>query len=288
MTRHAKNVTAGNVYTSHEKAKDARQSGYGTRALRLGKDSIKEFDCCSLTLQPCKDAVITPDGHLYDKEPILENILHQKREIARKMKEYEKQKRKRQKEELEKSKTADAEKYKKFLEKQSAATKVQADTSKDAAASVSNIQHGRDKELPSFWIPSLTPNSKPTEISKPDETVRCSMSGKALRLKDLIPVKFSLAKDGDSRSLITKDGRYVCAVTNDLLGNSVPCAVMKTSGNVVTLDCVERIIKKDWIDPTNGMKLKEKDIIPLQRGATGFAGAGISLEAKKAGAVMQA
>jgi len=31
------------------------------------------------------------------------------------------------------------------------------------------------------------------------------------------------------------------------------------------MDCVERIIKKDWIHPISGDKLTEKDIIPLQR-----------------------
>ena len=33
-----------------------------------------------------------PDGFLYDKEAILEYIIHQKRDIARKLKEFEKQK----------------------------------------------------------------------------------------------------------------------------------------------------------------------------------------------------
>ena len=37
---------------------------------------------------------IRPQGYLYDKEAILEYILHQKREIARKMKEFERQKNK--------------------------------------------------------------------------------------------------------------------------------------------------------------------------------------------------
>lgn len=37
------------------------------------------------------------------------------------------------------------------------------------------------------------------------------------------------------------------------------------------MDCVERIIKKEMVDPTNGKKLEESDIIVLQRGGTGFA-----------------
>ena len=33
----------------------------------------------------------------------------------------------------------------------------------------------------------------------------------------------------------------------------------------MTLECVEKIIRKDMIDPTNGKALKESDIIVLQR-----------------------
>ena len=37
----------------------AAQSGYGTNKTRLGKDSVGDFDCCCLTLQPCANPVIT-------------------------------------------------------------------------------------------------------------------------------------------------------------------------------------------------------------------------------------
>lgn len=49
------------------------------------------------------------------------------------------------------------------------------------------------------------------------------MSGKPLKMKDLIDVKFTLVNDvDDKRSLIVKDDeRYMCAVTKDLLNNSV-------------------------------------------------------------------
>ena len=33
----------------------------------------------------------------------------------------------------------------------------------------------------------------------------------------------------------------------------------------MTMECVEKIIKKDMVDPTNGKKLTDKDIILLQR-----------------------
>ena len=91
MTRHGKNCTAGAVYTYHEKQKDSKRSGWGSQKARLSKDSIKDFDCCCLTLQPCKDPVVTKEGYLYEREAILEYILHQKQLIAKKIKEYEKQ-----------------------------------------------------------------------------------------------------------------------------------------------------------------------------------------------------
>lgn len=46
------------------------------------------------------------------------------------------------------------------------------------------------------------------------------------------------------------------------------------------MDCVEKVIKKDMIHPLTNQKLTEKDIIPLQRGGTGFASANEMLEAK--------
>lgn len=38
-----------------------------------------------------------------------------------------------------------------------------------------------------------------------------------------------------------------------------------SSGHVITMECFEKLIKKDWLHPLTGDKLTEKDIIPLQR-----------------------
>ncbi len=37
------------------------------------------------------------------------------------------------------------------------------------------------------------------------------------------------------------------------------------SGAVVTAECVEKLIRKDMIDPINGKPLTESDIISIQR-----------------------
>jgi nitric oxide synthase-interacting protein len=114
--RHGKNATANPVYSYAEVQKDNKFSGYGLVAARLGKDSIKDFDCCSLTLQPCRNPVVTPDGYLFDKEAILEYIVHKKLDIAKQQKAYEKWKSKQvseQKELLEAERQTRAEKFQK-------------------------------------------------------------------------------------------------------------------------------------------------------------------------------
>jgi nitric oxide synthase-interacting protein len=55
------------------------------------------------------------------------------------------------------------------------------------------------------------------------------MSGKPISIKDLITVNFKLVNEKDSKSLISKEVRYVCAVTNDVLTNAQQCVVLRPS-----------------------------------------------------------
>ncbi|XP_041634542.1 nitric oxide synthase-interacting protein isoform X1 [Cheilinus undulatus] len=309
MTRHGKNCTAGAVYTYHEKKKDTAASGYGTQSIRLGKDAIKDFDCCCLSLQPCKDPVVTPDGFLYEKQAILEYILHQKTEIAKKMKAYEKQKAAQRSSSQLESKSEERERMERFKKREnsivskpinpftsgqtsggekSPTDSALSSSSSAFSSSASSSSSSSSSSLPSFWIPSLTPEAKPTLIKKPSKVVLCPMSGRPIKMNDLITVRFTpLDSSLDRVALLTRQDRYVCAVTRDVLGNSVPCAVLRPSGCVVTQECVEKLIKKDMVDPVSGDKLTDRDIIPLQRGGTGFAGSGVDLRAKEARPVMQ-
>uniref|UniRef100_I3K3W5 Nitric oxide synthase-interacting protein n=1 Tax=Oreochromis niloticus TaxID=8128 RepID=I3K3W5_ORENI len=296
MTRHGKNCTAGAVYTYHEKKKDTAASGYGTQSVRLGRDAVKDFDCCCLSLQPCRDPVVTPDGYLYEKQAILEYILHQKTQIAKKMKAYEKQKQAQRSSNQLESKSEERERVERFKTKENSIVSKPInpftsgrDTEQPGELSSAATAASSSQSLPSFWIPSLTPEAKPTALKKPSKTVLCPMSGKPIKMNELITVRFTpLDPSLDRVALLTRQDRYICAVTKDVLGNSVPCAVLRPSGAVVTQECVEKLIKKDMTDPLTGDKLSEKDIIPLQRGGTGFAGSGIDLTAKEARPVMQA
>uniref|UniRef100_A0A8C6L413 Nitric oxide synthase-interacting protein n=1 Tax=Nothobranchius furzeri TaxID=105023 RepID=A0A8C6L413_NOTFU len=278
MTRHGKNCTAGAVYTYHEKKKDTAASGYGTQSIRLGKDAIKDFDCCCLSLQPCQDPVVT---YAYEKQ---KQALRNNNQLESKSEERQK---------VEKFKSSENSIVSKPINpftsghnKEGEAGRSQSSTGE---SSTPGSASSSSQSLPSFWIPSLTPEAKPTLLKKPSKAVLCPMSGRPIKMSDLIPVRFTpLDASLDRVALLNRQERYVCAVTRDALGNSVPCAVLRPSGAVVTQECVEKLIKKDMVDPVSGDQLADRDIIPLQRGGTGFAASGVDLRAKEARPVMQA
>lgn len=215
MTRHARNCTAGAVYTYNEKRKDAAQSGYGINAQRISKDSVKSFDCCSLSLQPCRNPVITRDGYLFDKEAILQYIVSKKNDYSLRLKEYEKFKA------MEGRNAFKANQFPYNIKLTSTSV-----TSSNHS-SISNMANGNESILPSFWVPTEGPNVNNLQLERPDPTIYGPISQKPLRIKDLIDIKFTPLKDGDSKkSLIVKEARYMCPITHDVLSNAVPCAVL--------------------------------------------------------------
>merc|ERR1711881_665060 len=76
--RRSKNQNLKGCYTYHERLKDKQQMQYGNFERRLGKDSIKDFDMCCITLQHAKEPVVSKEGVLFDKESALKYIIKQK------------------------------------------------------------------------------------------------------------------------------------------------------------------------------------------------------------------
>jgi len=162
---------------------------------------------------------------LFDKEAVLKYMIEKKQEYSRKLKEYERQK---SKEERDQKEIEEAERSL-AVEKFEKSEKNILHKNK-SAGSAGPSGPGTSAGLPSFWIPQLTPQAEKTKLVKPDKTVYCPMSGKPMKMKDLINVKFKEIRDGGDdmvvssdgkttkkRSLISKVERYVCAVTNDVL-----------------------------------------------------------------------
>lgn len=301
MAKHGKNRTANPVYSQTERDKDKASGQWGSQKRRAGTDSVTQFDCCQLSSAPCNNPVITPDGYLYDKECILENILKQKADMKRQMKEYEAQLRKHQARQAKTDAEAKDAAFEQFVKKERGIGGASADgpfEKKVEELSQAGKMLAMKKEerltvdgkvtpkLPAFWLPSLGPDSAPTEVKPPSMKTKCPMSGKPLRIKDLIAVNFKLADKLSKESLAARKERYVCALTDKVLRNAVPCVVLKPTGRVITKEAFEKLVKPDMIEPIAGIKLKMKDVILMASGGTGYASGGGTVKKTKVTAAM--
>lgn len=116
----------------------------------------------------------SPEGHLFDKEALLQYMVTKKTEYCRKLKEYEKQKNK-EKDELaelgkaeQQSKVNDFLKRENMVKKQNDIYKIKSEKNPEKnVTNISNMANGLDKQLPSFWVPSETPDAKKAPVPKP-------------------------------------------------------------------------------------------------------------------------
>ena len=141
-------------------------------------------------------------------------------------------------------------------------------------------------KLPAFWLPSLQPDAKATQIKAPDTKTKCPMSGKNLTFKDMVAVNFKPADKLSTVAMVARDERYVCGLTDKVLRNAIPCVVLKPTGRVITTEAFERLVKPDMLDPVSGEPLTMADIIPMASSGTGYAGGGATVKKAKTGAAI--
>ena len=74
MPKHSKNATAAPFISNNERKKFS----WGSRSVRLGKDSLLPFAHCYLCTQWAVEPLVSPSGHMYCKECIYKNLLSQR------------------------------------------------------------------------------------------------------------------------------------------------------------------------------------------------------------------
>lgn len=284
MARHSRHSNDRSFYTYKER----QNAGFaGTRKDVLGTDAFLPFGYCALSLKPPKDPVATPDGFVYDREAILESLLQQKLDLTAQAKKYEEQetrKARKERSEQEEKELKELEDFRKVDQS------IIADDARHKRALDKASASGADDDRPEkklrvgellvidkakmrenvFWAKNNTPSAAPAELKKIDTTTRCPMSGKKLRAKDLIPIKFEAT---DQKLLDQGGGRgvYCCAISKHPITHH-QAVVIKPSGVVVLQSVLEDCVFKDMRCPITNVKLKSRDdVLKLQQGGTGFA-----------------
>jgi len=309
MGRKGKQPGGHNPLTYHE----AKRLTYGTQTARLGTDSQRKFGYCCLSLGPARDPVTTPSGHIYSREAIVAYLLTKTKELKAKQAATQMKLATREKQQQKEAQLSLEQQNQEFLVKDQGA--LQHSKSAHATAFTTNLKkeicidskEEKRKQLAktSFWLAEFNPEAKETLSTnigtKRSEQLRPAspMTGEPLRLKDLVPIR--LQREDSSTS--PENVRFVCAVSGKVITTQPAVAIQKT-GVVMLTSLYEDLVKEGraskkkrkregensgdvgassnnvMICPVTGQKFIEKDVIHLQKAASGFAASG-KVEAKK-------
>lgn len=285
MTRKGKKAPGGhNPLTYHERSK---LTAYGTTTTRLSTDSQRRFGDCCLGLQPATDPVATPSGHIYSREAIVSYLLTKNRDLKRQRTEYESLRETSNVKKENDDKLLAIESLEHFEKKDQGAIQQSDGThSKSLESKLGNKisietrDEGRKTlKRTSYWLSENQPDYDPTKdiLAKgpPPERPSSPMSGKPLRLKDLIPLHLK-KEDSDNPNANT---RFICAVSGNAI-TTQPVIAIKKTGQVMLKSIYESLAKPTMTCPVTDKKFKEKDVIELQKAASAFAASG-EVQAKK-------
>ena len=70
MTKHSKNNTASSVFSYAE----YKKLDYGTKRQRLGNESMRPFNACSLCLERARTPLACSEGHLFCTECVFTDL----------------------------------------------------------------------------------------------------------------------------------------------------------------------------------------------------------------------
>lgn len=158
--------------------------------------------------------------------------------------------------------------------------------------------------LHSFWVPSLTPDAKPTIIQEPSRDLFCTASDPNHTIpsfKKLIAIKFLESSEANSKTSSSADSAStsdassskktksdkICPTCVKTFTNGSKIVVLKSCGHALCKDCFTRFVKTSNSCHVCDTKCKNGDMIELHSEGTGFAGSGGKNQVTKVGIAFQ-
>eukprot|EP00979_Chaetoceros_neogracilis_P001098 scaffold197_cov268-Chaetoceros_neogracile.AAC.13 len=286
MTRKSKQA-GGNFPLTYSERK--KLTAYGTQTARLTSDSQLPFGDCCLQNSPATDPVVTPSGHIYSREAIVSYLLKKNKDLKEQREIYENQLAATAQKEQEETKSSGSRAIQAFIDKDQGST--QRSTQDHAIVYSKSLKRKIDTESKEdgnkrlkeicYWLAEAQPEYDDSETilnNPPPQRPSSPMSGEPLRLKDLTSI--TLMREGNISSKgrkNTQTGKCICAVSSKSI-TTQPVLTIKKSGVVILKDIFDSVVKtadgKGMICPITGKKFKEKDVLQLKKGKSGFAASG--------------
>ncbi|KAG9143433.1 hypothetical protein Leryth_027201 [Lithospermum erythrorhizon] len=281
--RHSKNNNDLAFFTYDEKKK----LGYGTQKERLGKDSIKPFDACSLCLKPLIQPLACQKGHVFCKECIFECLLSQKKDIQRKLAAHGAQQKQEKEEEEERLMLQKARELDAFDQQNHGAVPQYSDKNynKDkngfqGANSVKATSYEEEalRTMKAFWLPSATPGA-PVKVDAPSTDTVCPEGSEKLKMKTLFPIHFT-EDTSEQKKSSSIDRTYICPSCKVTLTNTTSLVALSSCGHIFCKKCADKFMAVDKVCLVCNKPCKERNLVNLDKGGTGFSAHGDKLEAK--------
>lgn len=227
-----------------------------------------------------------PSGHIYSREAIVSYLLAKNKELKEQRSQYEAQLASDAQKITAEKQTTETQAIQAFIQKdqgpaqkstqdhavgyqQSLKRKIDTETKEDG--------NKRLKEI-SYWLSEAQPEynedkEEAVRNNPPPARPASPMSGQPLRLKDLVPITLGRESIKNGKEV----GKCICAVSNKAL-TTQPVLVIKKTGVVMLKDVFDTVVKtsdgKGMVCPIMGTKFKEKDVLELTKGKSGFAASG--------------
>jgi nitric oxide synthase-interacting protein len=266
-----------------------RASIYGTQKVRLTKDAQRKFDQCNLCLNNLVDPVTSPCGFLYCRECILTNLLEQNKVLKLELINFEKQKSALEMQAAMLAQEEHEKKVEEFCEQEMRGPRSKdSDVQKQGSSSLQLSEADALKKIAtkvdlrtteeiiadatktSFWKQDSSKDALATKshdsIKPPDPAPRDPMSGKFLRMKQLVQVNFTPTVDSE-------DSLYMCPLCSKSLTVQKSVALSKC-GHVFCDACIQKFVLPAKSCASCSTPTKGDHFIPLQQGGTSFSAHG--------------
>lgn len=134
------------------------------------------------------------------------------------------------------------------------------------------------RTMKAFWLPSATPEA-PVKAEAPPCSTVCPEGKEKLKLKSLFPVYFTEDKSEEKTSN-SLDKSFICPSCKVTLTNTLSLVALSSCGHIFCKKCADKFVTVDKVCLVCNKPCKERNLVNLEKGGTGFAGHDDRLEAR--------